>query len=179
MRLSQLFGKTVREAPAEAETASHQLLIRAGMINQVAAGIYTYMPLAFRVLKKIEYIIRDEMNKAGGQELLMPSLQPLDIWKESGRDEALGPVLFHLKDRRERDLVLAPTHEEVITMLAARNIQSYRDLPVTLYQIQTKFRDEARPRAGLVRVREFIMKDAYSFDFSEEGLDKSYCPSHR
>ncbi len=174
MRLSKLFGKTLREAPAEAETVSHKLLLRTGMINQVAAGVYTYLPTAWRTFRKIENIIRDEMNKAGGQELFMPSLQPVEIWQESGREEAMGPVLFHLKDRRERDMVLAPTHEEVITMLAARNIQSYRDLPVTLYQIQNKFRDEPRPRAGLVRVREFIMKDAYSFDMDDEGLDKSY-----
>ncbi len=174
MRVSKLFGKTLRETPAEAETASHRLLVRAGMISQLTAGIYSYMPLAFRSLKKIEAIIRDEMNKAGGQEVLLPVLQPVELWQESGREAALGDTLFHLKDRRERELVLGPTHEEVVTGLAAKNIQSYRDLPVILYQIQTKFRDEPRPRAGLVRVREFIMKDAYSFDIDEAGLDKSY-----
>ncbi len=174
MRLSKLFGKTLRETPAEAETASHRLLVKAGMISQVTAGVYSFMPLAFRILKKIESIVRDEMNKAGGQEVLLPVLQPVEIWQETGRDVAMGDTLFHLKDRRGRELVLGPTHEEVVTRLVARNIQSYRDLPVILYQIQTKFRDEPRPRAGLIRVREFIMKDAYSFDIDEEGLDKSY-----
>jgi prolyl-tRNA synthetase len=174
MRLSRLFGKTLRETPAEAETASHRLLVRAGMISQLTAGVYSFMPLAFRSLKKIEAIVRDEMNRAEGQEVLLPVLQPVEIWQETGREAAMGDTLFHLKDRRERGLVLGPTHEEVITGLAAKNIQSYRDLPVTLYQIQTKFRDEPRPRAGLIRVREFIMKDAYSFDIDEAGLDKSY-----
>ncbi|MFH1639017.1 MAG: proline--tRNA ligase [Chloroflexota bacterium] len=174
MRVSRLFGKTQREVPADADTVSHQLLLRAGMISQVVAGVYSYLPLAFRVLKKIEYIIRDEMNQAGGQEVLLPVLQPLELWQQSGRDLALGESLFTLSDRRERRLVMAPTHEEVITQLVGHNVQSYRDLPVLLYQIQTKFRDEPRPRAGLVRVREFIMKDAYSFDTDEEGLDKNY-----
>ncbi len=174
MRLSKLFGKTLRETPSDAETASHRLLVKAGMISQLTAGVYSFMPLAFRSLKKIESIVRDEMNKAGGQEVLLPVLQPVEIWQETGREAAMGDALFHLKDRRGRELVLGPTHEEVITGLAAKNIQSYRDLPVTLYQIQTKFRDEPRPRAGLIRVREFIMKDAYSFDVDEEGLDKSY-----
>lgn len=174
MRLSKLFGKTLRDTPAEAETASHRLLVKAGMISQLTAGVYSFMPLAFRSLKKIEAIVRDEMNKAGGQEVLLPVLQPVEIWQETGREAAMGDTLFHLKDRRGRELVLGPTHEEVITGLAAKNIQSYRDLPVTLYQIQTKFRDEPRPRAGLIRVREFIMKDAYSFDVDEAGLDKSY-----
>ncbi|MFH0846458.1 MAG: proline--tRNA ligase [Chloroflexota bacterium] len=174
MRLSNLFGKTLREASAEAETVSHQLLLRAGLINQVAAGVYSYLPLAWRVFKKIEDIIRDEMNKAGGQELFLPTLQPFELWQESGRDLAFGENLFIVNDRRERRLVLAPTHEEVITQLASHNIQSYRDLPVILYQFQNKFRDEARPRAGLVRVREFIMKDAYSFDMDDAGLDRSY-----
>jgi prolyl-tRNA synthetase len=174
MRLSKIFGKTLRDIPAEAETASHRLMIKAGMISQLTAGVYSFLPLAFRSLKKIEAIIRDEMNKAGGQEVLLPVLQPVEIWQETGREAAMGDTLFHLKDRRNRELVLGPTHEEVITGLAAKNIQSYRDLPVTLYQIQTKFRDEPRPRAGLIRVREFIMKDAYSFDVDEAGLDKSY-----
>jgi len=174
MRLSKLFGKTQKETPAEAETASHRLLLRAGMINQVAAGVYSYLPLGLRVLKKIAGIIRDEMDKAGGQELMMPVLQPLELWQETGRDRAFGRGLFTLTDRRERKLVLGPTHEEVITLLASRNVQSYRDLPLLLYQIQTKFRDEPRPRGGLIRVREFSMKDLYSFDTDEEGLDKSY-----
>ena len=174
MRLSKLFGKTLREVPAEAETASHQLLLKAGMIQQVAAGVYSYLPLAWRVLRKMEQIIREEMDAAGGQELNMPVLQPLEIWEESGRDLAFGKGLFTLQDRRERKLVLAPTHEEVITDLARRNVRSYRDLPLMLYQIQTKFRDEPRPRGGLVRVREFTMKDLYSFDAGDEALDLSY-----
>jgi len=174
VRISKLFGKTQREIPAEADTVSHQLLIKAGMIHQVAAGVYSYLPLAWRVLKKIENIIREEMNNAGGQELMMPVLQPVELWQETGRDEAFGKGLFTLSDRRERTLVLGPTHEEVITQLVSHNVQSYRDLPLLLYQIQTKFRDEPRPRGGLVRVREFTMKDLYSFDADEEGLDQSY-----
>ncbi len=174
MRISELFGKTQREIPAEADTASHRLLLRAGMINQVAAGVYSYLPLAWRVLKKIESIIREEMDKAGGQELMMPVLQPLELWQETGRDKAFGKGLFTLSDRRDRELALGPTHEEVITQLVSRNVQSYRDLPLLLYQIQTKFRDEPRPRAGLIRVREFTMKDLYSFDVDEEGLGRSY-----
>ena len=174
MRVSRLFGKTQREIPAEADTISHQLLLRAGMIRQVAAGVYSYLPLAWRVLKKIENIIRDEMDKAGGQELMMPVLQPLELWQETGRDVAFGQGLFTLRDRRDRKLALGPTHEEVITELVKYNVQSYRDLPLLLYQIQTKFRDEPRPRAGLVRVREFTMKDLYSFDTDDEGLNESY-----
>ena len=174
MRLSKLFGKTQREIPAEADTASHRLLIRAGMIHQLAAGVYSYLPLAWRVLKNIEAIIRDEMDKAGGQELSMPVLQPVELWQKTGRDASFGKGLFSLSDRRERQLVLGPTHEEVITDLVSRNAQSYRDLPLLLYQIQTKFRDEPRPRGGLIRVREFTMKDLYSFDTDKEGLDQSY-----
>ena len=174
MRLSKLFGKTQREVPAEAETASHQLLLRASMIQQLAAGIYSYLPLGWRVLKKIENIIRDEMDKAGGQEVNLPVLQPFEMWQQSGRDQALGKVLFTLSDRRERKLALGPTHEEVITELVKYNVQSYRDLPLLLYQIQVKFRDEPRPRGGLIRVREFLMKDLYSFDVDEAGLDISY-----
>jgi prolyl-tRNA synthetase len=160
--------------PAEADTISHQLLLRAGMIYQVAAGVYSYLPLAWRALKKIENIIREEMEKAGGQELMMPVLQPLELWQETGRDLAFGKGLFTLSDRRDRQLALGPTHEEVITQLVRHNVQSYRDLPLLLYQIQTKFRDEPRPRAGLIRVREFTMKDLYSFDVDEEGLNQSY-----
>ena len=174
MRISKLFGKTQRELPADADTTSHRLLLRAGMIRQVAAGVYSYLPLAWRALRKIEDIIRGEMDKAGGQELRMPSLQPLELWQKSGRDLALGHTLFKLYDRRERQLALGPTHEEVITELVKHNVQSYRDLPLLLYQMQTKFRDEPRPRAGLVRAREFIMKDLYSFDVDEEGLNRSY-----
>ena len=174
MRLSKLFGKTLHEVPAEAETASHQLLLKAGMMQQVTAGIYSYLPLGWRALRKIEQIIREEMDVAGGQELHMPVLQPLEIWEASGRDLAFGKSLFTVQDRRERRLVLGPTHEEMITDLARRNVKSYRDLPLMLYQIQTKFRDEPRPRGGLVRVREFTMKDCYSFDTDAETLDVSY-----
>jgi len=174
VRISKLFSKTQREIPAEADTISHQLLLRAGMIRQVAAGVYSYLPLAWRALKKIENIIREEMDKAGGQELMLPALQPLELWQETGRDLAFGQGLFTLSDRRDRKLALGPTHEEVITELVRYNVQSYRDLPLLLYQIQTKFRDEPRPRAGLIRVREFTMKDLYSFDTDEEGLNQSY-----
>ncbi len=174
MRISQLFGKTQRELPAEADTVSHQLLLRSGMIRQVVSGVYAYLPLAWRVLRKIENIIHEEMDKAGGQELMMPALQPLELWQQTGRDQAFGQGLFTLYDRRERRLVLGPTHEEVITELVRYNVQSYRDLPLLLYQIQTKFRDEPRPRGGLIRVREFDMMDLYSFDTDEAGLNISY-----
>ena len=174
MRISKLFGKTQREVPAEAETVSHQLLLKAGMIYQIAAGVYSYLPLAWRVLRKIENIIREEMDAAGGQELMLPALQPVELWQETGRDLAFGKGLFTLSDRRDRKLALGPTHEEVITELVSHYIKSYRDLPLLLYQIQTKFRDEPRPRAGLLRVREFTMKDLYSFDSDEEGLNQSY-----
>ena len=174
MRITKLLGKTIREVPAEADTVSHQLLLRAGMIQQVSAGVYSYLPLAWRVIRKIENIIRGEMDAAGGQEVLLPVLQPFEIWEQSGRDRAFGKALFTLQDRKERKMVLGPTHEEVITDLARHNVRSYRDLPLLLYQIQTKFRDEPRPRAGLIRAREFIMKDLYSFDCDDEALDKSY-----
>jgi len=174
MRFSKLFGKTLRHAPAEAESVSHQLLLRAGMIAQEAAGIYSYLPLGWRVLRKIESIVRDEMDKAGGQEVMLPVLQPLELWQQSGRDVAFGKSLFTLTDRKDHTLALGPTHEEVIADLARRHVQSYRDLPLMPYQIQTKLRDEPRPRGGLLRVREFIMKDLYSLDVDEAGLDVSY-----
>jgi prolyl-tRNA synthetase len=174
MRMSRMMLKTLREAPAEAELVSHKLLLRAGLVVPVAAGIYSYTPLGWRVHRKIEEIIRQEMDRSGGQEVHLPALQPREPWEQSGRDKTMDPVLFRLQDRRERDFVLGPTHEEVVSMLAARHIQSYRDLPATLYQIQTKFRDEPRPRGGLVRVREFTMMDAYSFDAGWEALDESY-----
>jgi prolyl-tRNA synthetase len=174
MRFSKLFGKTLRQAPSEAESVSHRLLLRAGMIAQEAAGVYSYLPLGWRVLKKIETIIREEMDRAGGQELMLPVLQPFELWQQSGRYLSFGQSLFTLTDRKEHKLALGPTHEEIITDLAHRYVQSYRDLPLLLYQIQTKFRDEPRPRGGLLRVREFIMKDLYSFDTSEAGLDESY-----
>ena len=169
-----MFGATLRDDPAEAELASHRLMLKAGLIHQVSSGIYSYMPLALRSLRKIEGIIRDEMDAAGGQELRMSVLQPRELWQQAGRDEEYGPDMFRLEDRRERPLVLAPTHEELLTTIVRANVNSYRDLPVTLYQVQTKFRDEPRPRGGLIRVREFDMKDAYSFDIDEEGLDLSY-----
>ncbi len=174
MRFSKLFGKTLRQAPAEAESVSHQLLLRAGMIAQEAAGIYSYLPLGWRVLKKIENVIRGEMDKAGGQELMLPVLQPFELWQQSGRYVSFGKSLFTLTDRKEHTLALGPTHEEVITDLVHRYVQSYRELPLLLYQIQVKLRDEPRPRGGLLRVREFIMKDLYSFDADEAGLDESY-----
>ena len=174
MRWSRLFGKTLRDDPAEAELASHRLMLKAGMIYQVSSGVYSYLPLAWRSLRKIEQIIREEMDAAGGQELRMSVLQPRELWQQSGRDEAYGPDMFRLEDRRERPLVLAPTHEELLTNMVRANVHSYRDLPLILYQIQTKFRDELRPRGGLIRVREFDMKDAYSFDTDEEALELSY-----
>ena len=174
MRMSQMFGKTLRDDPSDADTAGHRLLVRAGLVAQVAAGVYSYLPMALRSMRKIENIIREEMNDAGAQEVLMPVIQPVELWQQSGREEAFGPTLFHLHDRRERPMVLAPTHEEAVTDLARRHVHSYRDLPINLYQIQTKLRDEARPRAGLIRVREFHMKDAYSFDVDQDGLDVAY-----
>ena len=174
MRFSQLISKTMRTEPADAETASHRLMLKAGMIDQVASGIYSYLPLAWRSLRKIEAIIRQEMDATGGQEIRMPVLQPAELWQDTDRYAAFGDNLFTLDDRRGRPMVLAPTHEEVITNIVRTNIQSYRDLPAILYQIQTKFRDELRPRAGLIRVREFDMKDAYSFDADEESLEASY-----
>ena len=174
MRISRLVTRTLRDDPPEAETASHRLMLRAGLIQQVAAGVYAYLPLAWRSLQKIEQIVREEMDAAGSQELRMPALQPLELWEQTGRSAAFGDNMFRLEDRRGRPLALAPTHEEVVTNIVKGNVQSYRDLPVILYQMQTKFRDEPRPRAGLVRVREFTMKDAYSFDADDDGLDGSY-----
>ncbi|RUT48096.1 proline--tRNA ligase [Paenibacillus anaericanus] len=174
MRQSTLFHNTLRESPSDAEVVSHQLMLRAGFIRQLAAGIYTYMPLGRRVLRKAEQIVREEMDRAGAQELLMPAMQPAELWKESGRYSQYGPELIRLRDRHDREFALGPTHEEVITSLVTNEINSYRRLPVTLYQIQTKFRDERRPRFGLLRGREFLMKDAYSFDTDWKGLDRSY-----
>jgi len=174
MKMSKLLAPTLRENPAEAEVVSHQLLMRAGYIRRLASGIYNYLPLMWRVMKKVETIVREEMDRAGAQELLMPILQPADIWQESGRWEVYGKELIRLKDRHDRDCVLGPTHEEVITTIAKNEIHSYRQLPVNLYQIQNKYRDEIRPRFGLLRGREFIMKDAYSFHSSEADLDREY-----
>ena len=174
MRMSKLMLKTLREPPSEAELASHKLLLRAGLIVPLAAGLYCFTPLGWRVIRRIENIIREEMDESGAQEVHLPALHPIELWEQSGRAEAMGDTLFRLADRKERGFALGPTHEEVISFLAGRSIQSYRDLPVTLYQIQTKFRDEPRPRGGLVRLREFTMKDAYSFDTGWDTLDASY-----
>ncbi len=174
MKQSLSFIPTLREVPADAEVKSHQLLLRAGFIRQSASGVYTFLPLGKRVLQKIETIIREEMNRAGAIELFMPALQQAELWQESGRWYSYGPELMRLKDRHERDFALGPTHEEVITALVRDEIKTYKRLPLTLYQIQTKFRDEKRPRFGLLRGREFIMKDAYSFHTSKESLDEMY-----
>lgn len=174
MRQSRYFLPTLREIPSEAEIPSHQLMLRAGMIRQLVSGIYTYLPLGYRVLRKVERIVREEMDRAGAQEVLLPAVQPASLWQESGRWEDYGKELLRFQDRHERPLVLGPTHEEVITDLVRQEVRSYRQLPMILYQIQTKFRDEVRPRFGVMRAREFVMKDAYSFDIDWEGLDRSY-----
>lgn len=174
MRLSALFAPTLREAPAEAEAPSHRLLLRAGLIRQVAAGIYITLPLGLRSIRKIERIVREEMDASGAQELRMPILLPAEPWKATGRWELYGDTLFRLTDRHEREMLLGPTQEEVVTLLVAAELPSYRDLPVNLYQIEWKYRDEFRPRFGLLRVREFLMKDAYTFDRDEEGMARSY-----
>lgn len=174
MRLSKMHLKTLREVPNEAELPSHVLLLRTGMIRKLVSGVYGYMPLGWRSLRKIENIVREEMDKAGGQEILMSAIQPSELWEESGRWFAYGPELWRLKDRHGREFCLGPTHEEIFTDIVRNDITSHRQLPINLYQIQTKYRDEARPRFGLMRSREFIMKDAYSFDKDQEGLDKSY-----
>src|SRR5213596_2192005 len=174
MRSSRLLIPTLRDDPGEAEIVSHRLMLRAGLIRKVAAGIYTYLPLGLRVIRKVEQIIREEMNRAGAQELLMPISSPAELWQESGRWEMYGKELLRFKDRHERDFCLGPTHEEIVTDLVRRSVRSYRELPFNLYQIQTKFRDEVRPRFGLMRGREFLMKDAYSFDADQEGSRHSY-----
>ena len=174
MRMSKLFLSTLREVPAEAETISHQLMLRGGIIRKLAAGVYSYLPLGIRVLKKVENIVRTEMDNAGAQELLMSALLPAESYQASGRWDVFGPNMFKLKDRNGRDFCLGPTHEEIFTETVKSCLRSYRQLPVTLYQIQTKYRDESRPRFGIIRSREFTMKDAYSFDKTWEGLDESY-----
>lgn len=174
MKMSKLFVQTMREFPSDAEVISHKLLARAGYIKKLMPGVYTFQPLMWKVLKKVENIIRQEMDAAGAQELLMPFVQPKELWEESGRWEAYGKELMRLKDRHDRVMCLGPTHEEIITSVARDGLKSYKQLPVNLYQIQSKFRDEVRPRYGLLRGREFIMKDAYSFDLDEAGLDKEY-----
>src|SRR3954463_14754451 len=174
VRWTTYFLNTLREVPADADVISQKLMMRAGMIRKVAAGIYTYLPLGLRSIHKLENIVRQEMTRAGSTELLMPAIQPAELWMESGRWQKYGKELLRIKDRHERDFVFGPTHEEVVTDAVRRDVKSYRQLPFHLYQIQTKFRDEIRPRFGLMRGREFIMKDAYSFDATTEGLDASY-----
>jgi prolyl-tRNA synthetase len=174
MKASRFFIGTLKEAPADAEVVSHKLMLRAGMIRRAAGGIYSYLPIGLRSIRKVEAIVREEMNRAGALELLMPSVQPAELWQESGRWEQYGPELLRFKDRRESDFVLGPTHEEVVTDIARNQIKSYRQMPVNFYQIQTKFRDEIRPRFGVMRGREFTMKDAYSFDKDQAGLQESY-----
>lgn len=174
MRMSEIYSPTLREVPSEAEVVSHKLMLRAGLLRKSAAGIYTYLPLGYRVIKKIMNIIREEMDGAGGQEILLPIIQPAELWHESGRWNDYGDEMFRLKDRNAREFCLGPTHEEIITALIRSEVRSYRQLPLRLYQIQNKYRDEIRPRFGLIRGREFIMKDLYSFDRDEAGLDASY-----
>src|SRR5512136_2943928 len=174
MRYSEYFVPTLKETPADAEVISHQLMLRAGMIRKLAAGIYNYLPLGLRSIRKVEQIIREEMNRAGAIELLMPSVQPAELWQESGRWEFYGRELLRFKDRHDRDSCLGPTHEEVITDLARRELHSYKQMPVNFYQIQSKFRDEIRPRFGVMRGREFIMKDGYSFHADYADLQREY-----
>ncbi|MBT5337356.1 MAG: proline--tRNA ligase, partial [Chloroflexi bacterium] len=174
MRMSQMFSQTLREAPADAEIESHKLLVRSGFIRQLGAGVYSLMPLAMRTTVKIENIIREEMNAIGGQEILMPVVNPAEVWKETNRYFEVGGEMSRFKDRKGADMVLAMTHEEVVTDLVRKFVQSYKQMPMLVYHIQTKWRDDARPRAGLIRVREFTMKDSYSLDVDDEGLDKQY-----
>src|SRR6204780_1828857 len=174
MRLSRYPINTLKETPAEADIVSHQLMLRAGLVRKLGTGSYTWLPMGLRTLKKVETIIREEINRAGALEVLMPVIQPAELWQESGRWDKIGPDLLRLKDRHQRDFCVAPTHEEVITDIARREIQSYRQLPVNFYQIQTKFRDEIRPRFGVMRAREFLMKDAYSFHIDEASLAQGY-----
>src|SRR5258706_7261422 len=174
MGVPRFFPSALKEAPAEAEVAGHRLMVRAGMVKRLAAGIYTWMPLGLRVLRKVEAVVREEMNRAGAIELLMPVVQPGELWQESGRWHKYGPDLLRIKDRHQRDFVIQPTSEEVITDIARRELKSYKQLPVNFYHIQNKFRDEVRPRFGVMRSREFIMKDAYSFDADKAGMLRSY-----
>ncbi|MFB3924951.1 MAG: proline--tRNA ligase [Syntrophales bacterium] len=174
MRYSEMFLPTVREVPSDAEIVSHQLMIRAGMIRKLTSGIYSFLPLGYRVIRKVEQIVREEMNRAGAQEIFMPAVQPAELWQESGRWKMYGKELLRFKDRHNRECCLGPTHEEVVTDIVRNEIKTYRQLPKNLYQIQTKFRDEIRPRFGIMRCREFSMKDAYSFDADWEGVDRSY-----
>src|SRR5476649_191493 len=174
MRASQYYLATLKEAPQEAELASHKLMLRAGLIRKLGSGLYSWMPLGLRVLKKVEAIVREEMDRAGAMELLAPPIQPRELWEETGRWDLYGPLMLRIKDRAEREFCYAPTAEEVMCDIVRKEIRSYRQLPVNFYQIQTKFRDEIRPRFGVMRAREFTMKDAYSFDADFQGLQKSY-----
>jgi prolyl-tRNA synthetase len=174
MRASQFFIATQKEAPQEAELASHRLMLRAGFIKRLGSGLYTWMPLGLRVLRKVEAVVRDEMNKAGALELLMPAVQPKELWEETGRWGVFGPQMLKITDRHEREFCFGPTHEEVITDIARREIKSYKQLPLNFYQVQTKFRDEIRPRFGVMRAREFMMKDAYSFHVNLASLEQTY-----
>ncbi|MBT8446926.1 MAG: proline--tRNA ligase, partial [Gammaproteobacteria bacterium] len=178
MRTTALLMPTLREVPADVEIASHRLMLRAGMIRQVAAGIYTWLPLGLRVLRRVEAIVREEMDRTGAQELLMSGVQPASLWQESTRWQAYGPELLRFADRHEREFCLGPTHEEVITDLVRKEIRSYKQLPANFYQVQTKFRDEIRPRFGIMRAREFLMKDAYSFHMDEASLEQTYADMH-
>lgn len=174
MRMSKLYMPTLREVPSEAELPSHKLLLRAGMIRKLVSGIYSYLPLGYRVIRKVENIVREEMNNVDSQELLMSAIQPSELWKQSGRWQDFGPEMFRLRDRNDREFCLGPTHEEIFTDIIRHEVKSYKQLPLSLYQIQTKYRDEKRPRFGLMRCREFIMKDAYTFDRDEEGMERAY-----
>jgi prolyl-tRNA synthetase len=174
MRVSQFFISTLKEAPSEAELPSHKLMLRAGFIKKLASGLYTWMPLGLRVLRKVESVVREEMDRSGGIELLMPAVQPAELWQETGRWDVFGPQMLKIRDRHDNQFCFGPTHEEVITDIARREIRSYRQLPVNFYQIQTKFRDEVRPRFGVMRAREFLMKDAYSFHADLASLEQTY-----
>ncbi len=179
MRVSRFFLTTLKEAPAEAEVASQKLMLRAGMIRKVSAGIYSWMPLGLRTLRKVEQVVREEMNRAGALETYLPHVVPAELWQETGRWDKFGPQLLRIRDRHERDFLFGPTHEEVVTDIVRRDVRSYRQLPVNFYQIQVKFRDEIRPRFGVMRGREFLMKDAYSFDVDREALMRSYDAMYR
>src|SRR5660397_7493 len=174
MRASELFMPTLKEDPADSEAVSHRLLVRGGFVRRFSAGMYIFLPLGWRVMERVNSIMREEMNAIGGQEVSMPTLHPAEVWKETGRYDEIGPEMFRLNDRSDRPMVLAMTHEEIFAWMAGRELRSYRDLPQTWYQIQLKFRDEPRAKGGILRVREFLMKDSYSFDIDEDGLEESY-----
>ncbi len=174
MLYSKLSLTTIKENPTEAEIVSHQLMLRAGLIRKLSSGLFTWLPIGLRVLRKVETIVREEMNKAGAQEILMPAVQPSELWKESGRWDEYGSLLLRMQDRHERDYCFGPTHEEVVTDIARKELRSHKQLPVNFYQIQTKFRDEIRPRFGIMRAREFLMKDAYSFHLNQDSLEEGY-----